>query len=123
MDIRIRSQNKQVLTEPNDIWIEGKHIYANISKTLLGEYLTEAEAIQVLDMIQEHINNLAYVQFYRQDMDFVPPVFQMPPAGFSGLTPRCRGGFCNLVNPAIGGNMKSCDWLVGCKAAWERGCR
>ena len=126
MGIWIRKQNKEALIKANDIWADYNAIFANYVgdiHTRLGGYDSEAEAIQALDMIQEHINNLAYVQFYRQDMDVVPPVFQMPPAGFSGLTPRCRGGFCNLVNPAIGGNMKSCDWLVECKAAWERGCR
>ena len=85
MGIWIRNQNKEALIKANDIWADYNAIFANYVgdiHTRLGGYDSEAEAMQVLDMIQEYINNLAYVQFYRQDMDFVPPVFQMPPAEF-----------------------------------------
>lgn len=86
MGIWIRSQDGCVLCNANTIWIEDEDVLANKGSipTWLGEYACEAEAMQVLDMIQKHINDLAYVQFYREDVDFVPPVFQMPEAGLVG---------------------------------------
>lgn len=86
MGIWIRNQNKEVLTKANDIWADYNAIFANYVgdiHTWLGDYDSEAEAMQVLDMIQEYINNLAYVQYADGNVEFVPPVFQMPPAGFS----------------------------------------
>jgi hypothetical protein len=50
---------------------------------MLGAYNSEAEAIQVLDMIQTHIVKID--DYHRTGCyeDWVDPVFQMPPAGFS----------------------------------------
>lgn len=85
MGIWIRSQDGCVLCNANTIWIEDEDVLANKGSipTWLGEYACEAEAMQVLDMIQTHIGRLAYTQFYKSDQDFVIPIFQMPPAGFS----------------------------------------
>jgi len=58
----------------HDVWADDE---------VIGEYYSKAEANQALDMIHEHINNLAYVQYADGNVDFVPPVFQMPEAGFT----------------------------------------
>ncbi len=86
MGVWIRSQNKVVLIRADDMWVDGEAIFANYigdRQTWLGDYDSEAEAMHVLDMIQEYINNLAYVQYADGNVEFIPPVFQMPPAGFS----------------------------------------
>lgn len=59
MGIWIRSQNKCVLCNANTIWVDGEDVFANngvSNYAELGEYDTEAEAIRVLDMIQERIS-------------------------------------------------------------------
>lgn len=86
MGIWIRSQNKVVLIKVNDIWADHNAIFANYVgdiHTWLGDYDSEAEAIQVLDMIQTHIVKID--DYHRTGCyeDWVDPVFQMPPAGFS----------------------------------------
>ena len=86
MGIWIRSQNKVVLIRADNIWIDGEAIFANYVgdiHTWLGDYDSEAEAIQVLDMIQTHIVKID--DYHRTGCyeDWVDPVFQMPPAGFS----------------------------------------
>lgn len=86
----IRSQNKKSLINANEIWIPqyktgngipvyGNHATHEDSCTVLGTYPTEAEAMKVLDMIQNHVHLLAYP--YPDSEPSV--VFQMPEAGFS----------------------------------------
>lgn len=86
MGVWIRSQNKVVLIRADNIWVDGEAIFANYigdRQTWLGDYDSEAEAIQVLDMIQTHIVRID--DYHRTGCceDWVDPVFQMPPAGFS----------------------------------------
>jgi len=84
--IWIRSQNKVVLIRADNIWIDGEAIFANYVgdiHTWLGDYDSEAEAIQVLDMIQTHIVKIDDYHRTGRYEDWVDPVFQMPPAGFS----------------------------------------
>lgn len=107
MGIWIRSQNKQVLTYSNDIWIADKHIYANpISETLLGEYVANPEAMQVLDMVQEHLSGR--ISFTGPTMGWGGNehgcyVFQMPPAGDIKQCPngcgemKIAGGHINTI--------------------------
>ncbi len=86
MGIWIRSQNKCVLCNANTIWVDGEDVFANngvSNYAELGEYDSEAEAIQVLDMIHTRICEIAYLQYSENNTEFVLPVFQMPPAGFS----------------------------------------
>ena len=85
MGIWIRSQNKGVLCKANNLYLDEETVlvlYGGLAM-LLGEYLTEAEAIQVLDMIQTHIVKID--DYHRTGCceDWVDPVFQMPPAGFT----------------------------------------
>lgn len=83
MGIWIRSQNGIALCKASEIWCEGEEVYVNGPKIYIGKYETEAEAIQVLDMIQTHIVRID--DYHRTGCceDWVDPVFQMPPAGFS----------------------------------------
>ena len=87
MGIWIRNQDGNLgkyfkfLPPVNTRAIHGCDMGGNVD--VLGVYNSEAEALLVLDEIQNKITNIAYVQFYRQDSDFVNPVFRMPPAGFS----------------------------------------
>jgi hypothetical protein len=82
--IWIRSQNGIALCKASEIWCEGEEVYVNGPKIYIGKYETEAEAIQVLDMIQEHAEGpnttekqmAVFTGTYKR-------VFQMPPAGFS----------------------------------------
>ncbi len=88
MGIWIRSQGGKKLVNVNELWRDTKSIYGchNTSEDagfILGSYFSVPEAIAVMDMMQEHINLLAYVQYMESSVDFVPPVFQMPPAEFS----------------------------------------
>jgi len=86
--IWIRSQNKEVLIKANDIWTDVETIFANYvgdTRTLLGGYKSEAEAMQVLDMIQEYIaKGRGQMEDYGDGRTIVSDVvFQMPKAGFS----------------------------------------
>lgn len=85
MGIWIRDQRGSDLCQSQYIWAYGENIYLSQdgSDILVGAYNSEAEAVKVLGMMHDHINNLAYVQFYSQGLDYVKPVFQMPEAGFS----------------------------------------
>lgn len=90
MGIWIRSQNGKYLANVNFAWINNSNAifgdFNNLEETAgaqLGKYDSEAEAIQVLDMIQTHIVRID--DYHRTGCceDWVDPVFQMPPAGFS----------------------------------------
>lgn len=94
MGIWIRDQDRRVLCCANDIWVEGNVINvetAGDSILQLGFYNSEDEAMQVLDMIQDHI---AWIRDQDRELYILPiqghanfkygPIFQMPPAGFSG---------------------------------------
>ena len=55
----IRSQNKRILTEINDVEIDGGFKVWG-SGLLIGEYSTEEKALKVLDEIQNAIENNGY---------------------------------------------------------------
>ena len=85
MGIWIRSQNEKYLINANELYVDINKIFGShntISHSegdfMLGKYNSEEEAINVLDMMQQRINKLAY-----ENIPENPPVFQMPPAGFS----------------------------------------
>mgnify|MGYP000845308617 CR=1 FL=1 len=88
MGIWIRSQDGCVLCNANTIWIEDEDVLANKGSipTWLGEYACEAEAMQVMDMIQEHITKgRGQMEDYGDGRTIVSDVvFQMPEAGFLG---------------------------------------
>ena len=89
MGIWIRSQNKVVLIRADNVWVDGEAIFANYVgdiHTWLGDYDSEAEAIQVLDMIQEYIaKGRGQMEDYGDGRTIVSDVvFQMPPAGYGG---------------------------------------
>ena len=98
---------------------------------VLGTYLTEAEALQVLDMIERRIDDNACTELAGPECNgYIRPVFQMPPAGFSEkpekFYPECGGDFCGLIDPAKADEItpyNHCSQIGTCKAAWERGCR
>ena len=78
MGIWIRSQDKTMLLNINglstgissaDACVFGRVENTDLLGMILGSYPTDAESLQVLDMIQENIGTTK--------------VFQMPPAGFS----------------------------------------
>ena len=74
MGIWIRSQDFRMLINVNGLRVYNNVLWATgieeEIETRLGEYATEAESLQVLDMIQENIGTTR--------------VFQMPPAGYGG---------------------------------------
>lgn len=79
MGIWIRSQDKTMLLNINglstgissaDACVFGRVENTDLLGMILGSYPTEAESLQVLDMIQENIGTTK--------------VFQMPPAGYGG---------------------------------------
>ena len=81
MGIWIRSQNKRALVNANDIsymgcWCgkSGNYVTndSTINSALLGAYVTEERALQVMDEIQK----LICYDGYMQDSNFI--VFQMP---------------------------------------------
>lgn len=90
MGIWIRSQDKEVLTECISFWhdnslpfCEGYHIRSD--DFCLGTYSTKDKALKVLDMMQEHINDINYFGEVRYGTDYegtiATPnlnVFQMP---------------------------------------------
>ena len=55
----IRSQNKRILTEINDVEIDGGFKLWG-SCLLIGEYSTEEKALKVLDEIQNAVENTNY---------------------------------------------------------------
>lgn len=90
MSIWVRSQCKRFLINANDIWILGTGISANTNThteayTPLGAYASEAEALAVLDMIQNNVEAIEYFKYRpNSDMPCPPFVFQMPKASFLG---------------------------------------
>ena len=106
---------------------------------VLGTYFTEAEAMQVLDMIQEYIaKGRGQMEDYGDGRTIVSDVvFQMPEAGFSAQSEKEESDFyftacgeylssCGFVNPAKAdeiGPYNHCSQIGSCKAAWNRGCR
>lgn len=56
----------------------------NDNEDVLGVYNSEDEAMQVLDMIQDHIAELYILPIQGHANFKYGPIFQMPPAGFSG---------------------------------------
>lgn len=82
----IRSQSRAKLVDSNNLCADGTKIKCIVNSGMgfyLGAYNSEAEAVQVLAMIEKHINDLAFVQYTESCVEFVRPVFQMPKAGFS----------------------------------------
>jgi hypothetical protein len=91
VSIWIRSQGKHTLINANDIWVNNNNvIYANVTSyaephNFLGMYNTEAEALAVLDMIEEKIGHQEVVRLFPNETWEMPRiVFQMPEAGFLG---------------------------------------
>ena len=93
MGIWIRNQDKTMLLNINglstgissaDACVFGRVENTDLLGMIIGSYPTEAEAIQVLDMIQERIVHQEQVRLM-PSQDWITPsiVFQMPPAGFS----------------------------------------
>ena len=97
------------------------------NEMMLGVYNSEAEAMQVLDMIQEMIVHQEQVRLM-PSQDWLTPsiVFQMPPAGFNQqpekFIPGCGADLnhCELLDGTKAG---VCEDYFECKAAWDRGCR
>lgn len=92
MSIWIRSQDKNHLISANEIWAVGTEIRASHNSLTesfweMGSYKTEAETIQVLDMIQENILNCTSFTITSTGTSWGGEyyVFKMPPAGFSEL--------------------------------------
>ena len=97
MGIWIRSQDKKKLVNcewfMSDKWGGDKFAitgdcgvpYDTGESVLLGIYSPEAEAMQVLDMIQERILEFEGIRLAGPERftGYVGNVFQMPPAGFS----------------------------------------
>lgn len=93
MGIWVRSQDKQVLIKSKSFWLVPPKRTSNPTDNfvingdsgvdnqgfVLGKYPTEEEAMKVLDMVENHIQLLAY-PFPNSEPSVV---FQMPPAGFS----------------------------------------
>ena len=135
MGIWIRSQDKKKLVNcewfMSDKWGGDKFTitgdcgvpYDTGESVLLGIYSSEAEAMQVLDMIQRHIGEVEYGRYHGNVID---PVFQMPPAGFNQqpekFIPGCGADLnhCELLDGTKAG---VCEDYFECKAAWDRGCR
>ena len=95
MGIWIRSQDKTMLLNINglstgissaDACVFGRVENTDLLGMILGSYPTEAEAIQVLDMIQEYIaKGRGQMEDYGDGRTIVSDVvFQMPPAGYGG---------------------------------------
>jgi hypothetical protein len=142
MGIWVRSQDKKSLLNCSDIHIGFSQgsvcvwgIVSDLTEgpgTMLGKYNSEAEAMQVLDMVQERILEFTAIQLAgpAHFTGYAGNVFQMPEAGFStqseNFIPDCRGDFCGLTDPEKADEIKEgqcCDDMEKCKAAWERGCR
>ena len=94
MGIWIRSQDKTMLLNINglstgissaDACVFGRVENTDLLGMILGSYPTEAEAIQVLDMIQEYIaKGRGQMEDYGDGRTIVSDVvFQMPEAGFT----------------------------------------
>ena len=137
MGIWIRSQDKTMLLNINglstgissaDACVFGRVENTDLLGMILGSYPTEAEAIQVLDMIQEYIaKGRGQMEDYGDGRTIVSDVvFQMPPAGFNQqpekFIPGCGADLnhCELLDGTKAG---VCEDYFECKAAWDRGCR
>lgn len=135
MGIWIRSQNQKVLAAFNGFVNEKRHEEqcvigkpedATDPKVMLGKYASEEEALKVLDMLQDKISSLAYVQFYKEDSDFVNPILQMPGNGFSAKSekfhPDCAADLnhCGLLD-GTAPEGRTCYLYDECKAAYDRG--
>jgi len=139
MGIWVRSQDKKAIVNISNLNVgrfEGKvAIWGTVGDitertgTCFGTYLTEDEAIRVLDDIQQHIN------FYVDHQEPFP-VFQMPVAGFSEIfMPECGSdinhcGFFDInsldafmIDPDTKDIIPRCSGYRDCKVAWDRGCR
>lgn len=131
MSIWIRSQDGKYLGNVNFAWVSGGIVFGcsrhqkGASAAGIGNYISEAEAIQVLDRLQERICKITTSNICEN-----PVVFQMPEAGFSTKTekfhPDCSGDFCGFIDPAKADEItpyNHCSQIGTCKAAWNRGCR
>lgn len=89
MGIWIRGQG-HALIEAGFIWVESKGVFASPvgvgDDICIGAYASEAEAMQVMDMIQEHITKgRGQMEDYGDGRTIVGDVvFRMPEAGFLG---------------------------------------
>lgn len=75
----VRTQDKEKLLKVDFFELDETRIYCNIADNggynyvFLGQYSTKEKALKVLDMIQEHINNM-----YIGLADYMGKPFQMP---------------------------------------------
>jgi hypothetical protein len=75
----IRTQDKEKLLKVDFFELDETRIYCNIADNggynyvFLGQYSTKEKALKVLDIIQEHINNM-----YIGLADYMGKPFQMP---------------------------------------------
>lgn len=96
MGIWIRSQSKTRLINAIEAWFVDEEIRAascSASYSVIGKYDSYAEALKVLDMIQEHVRNVeldklscAYLTGCHDSAQLPYPmtvIFEMPPAGFN----------------------------------------
>ncbi len=133
MGIWIRSQCKKWLVSANELWIIGIEIRATHQANgdgyfIMGAYLSDVEAMQVLNDLQQQIEALGYYKCVGKDRDMPCPefVFQMPEAGFSAepekFMPSCASDInhCGLLDDTESGLYEG---YFECKAAWDRGCR
>ena len=76
--MRIRSQDKKILTEIHDVEIDsGFKVWG--SGSLIGEYSTQEKAIKVLNMIQEKIIERELMNFgLAKRFSYEHCAFQMP---------------------------------------------
>ncbi len=115
MSIWVRRQNRDALVNANYFFIDaGNWVYGDINSNsdpndygfFLGEYNSEAEALAVLDFVQEHIN------FYVRRNE-PARVFQMPEAGFSRIPKEYRCVVCG-VNPVdVDAGYDTCPTCAG----------
>ena len=82
MSIWVRSQSGFGLVEVNklDVMSDEPNFFIRTYGNILGSYLTEDEAVKVLDLIEQRI---MCIDDCRRNRQWVDIIFKMPPAGFS----------------------------------------
>ncbi len=83
----IRSQDGTTIIRTTNVYTNKDgtiYVDAEVSDFLMGEYASNAEAMEVLDMLQRQIEAVEYFKARSPHTDMPCPdfVFQMPPAGY-----------------------------------------
>ena len=128
MGVWIRSQCKKWLINANKLWIVGTEIRATHQANgdgyfVMGAYPTEAEAMEVMDILDNQIEALEDYKCIGKDrgMPCPPFVFQMPPAGFSiepeKFIPGCGADLnhCGLLDGTVSEEAVRCKSLDECE--------